>query len=78
MLMNRSNDLVRLFGDLRFIVIDEIHTLTGTDRGNQVICLLSRISRIAGCTPRRIGLSATIGDPQGAADWLGAGSGRKT
>lgn len=29
LLMNRSNDIVRLFGDLRFIVIDEIHTLTG-------------------------------------------------
>ena len=31
MLINRSNDIVRLFGELRFVVIDEIHTLTGTD-----------------------------------------------
>lgn len=72
MLINRSNDIVRLFGDLRFVVIDEIHTLTGTDRGNQIICQLSRIARLIGYHPRRIGLSATIGDPTLAADWLRA------
>ncbi len=75
MLINRSNDIPRLFGDLRFIVIDEIHTLTGTDRGNQIICLLSRIAHLIGFHPRRIGLSATIGDPSLAAQWLCADSG---
>jgi len=78
MLMNRSNDAVRLFSDLRFIVIDEIHTLTGTDRGNQIICLISRLQRYIKKTPRRIGLSATVGDAGLAADWLGTGSGRDT
>ncbi|MBP3377091.1 MAG: DEAD/DEAH box helicase [Clostridia bacterium] len=76
MLINRSNDIPRLFGDLRFIVIDEIHTLTGTDRGNQIICQLSRIVHLIGYHPRRIGLSATIGDPSLAAEWLCADSGR--
>jgi len=78
MLINRSNDIVRLFGDLRFVVIDEIHTLTGSDRGNQILCQLARIGALIGYHPRRIGLSATIGDVQKAADWLGAGSGRLT
>ena len=78
MLINRSNDIVRLFGDLRFVIIDEIHTLTGSDRGNQILCQLARIGHLIGRHPRRIGLSATIGDPQKAADWLGAGSGRET
>ena len=78
MLINRSNDIPRLFGDLRYVVIDEIHTLTGTDRGNQIICLLSRIARIIGYHPRRIGLSATIGDPALAAEWLSADTGRET
>ncbi len=78
MLINRSNDIVRLFGDLRFIIIDEIHTLTGTDRGNQIICQLARIQRLIGHIPRRIGLSATIGDPALAAKWLLAGTGRVT
>ncbi|MBR6782255.1 MAG: DEAD/DEAH box helicase [Clostridia bacterium] len=70
MLMNRSNDMARLFGDLRYVIIDEIHTLTGTDRGNQIICQLSRLGHLIGRTPRRVGLSATIGDPALAADWL--------
>ena len=60
MLINRSNDIVRLFCDLRYVIIDEIHTLTGTDRGNQIICQLSRIERLIGHRPRRIGLSATV------------------
>ncbi|MBP5256445.1 MAG: DEAD/DEAH box helicase, partial [Clostridia bacterium] len=33
MLMNRPNDVVRLFGDRRYLLKDEIHTLTGSDRG---------------------------------------------
>ena len=70
MLINRSNDIPRLFGDLRFVVIDEVHTLTGSDRGNQIQCQLSRIARLIGKQPRRVGLSATIGAPALAAKWL--------
>ena len=78
MVINRSNDIPRLFGDLRYVVIDEIHALIGADRGNQVLCLLSRIARLIGHSPRRIGLSATLGDLSLAAEWLGSGSGRET
>ena len=78
MLINRSNDIMRLFGALRYIVIDEIHILTGTDRGNQILCQLARIAQKIGYHPRRIGLSATIGDPEKAAEWLSAGSMRET
>ena len=78
MLINRSNDIPRLFGDLRYVVIDEIHTLTGTDRGNQIRCQLDRITHLIGHDVRRVGLSATIGDPEGAAAWLSEGTGRET
>lgn len=78
MLITRSSDLIRLFGDLRYVVIDEIHTLTGCDRGNQIICQLARLREKTGVSPRRIGLSATLGDMERAANWLGAGSGRDT
>lgn len=78
MLMTRSSDLIRLFGDLRYVVIDEIHTLMGSDRGNQIICLLARLRQKTGVSPRRIGLSATLGDMDVAAQWLGSGSGRDT
>lgn len=76
MLLNRSNDIVRLFHDLRYVVIDEIHSLIGSDRGSQIICQLSRIGRLIGKHPRRIGLSATIGDPEAVARWMSFGSGR--
>ena len=78
MLMNRSNDIPRLFGSLRYVVIDEIHAMIGSDRGNQVICHLSRLARLIGHSPRRVGLSATLGCIKTASDWLGAGSGRST
>lgn len=76
MLINRSNDIVRLFHDLRYIIIDEIHSLIGSDRGSQIICQLTRIGRLIGKHPRRIGLSATIGDPETVAKWMSYGSGR--
>ena len=78
MLINRSNDIPRLFSELQFIVIDEIHSLTGSDRGNQIICQINRIERLIQRSPRRIGLSATVGDPELAAKWLSAGSDRIT
>lgn len=78
MLINRSNDIIRLFGDLRYIVLDEIHTLAGADRGNQIICQLARIDKAIGRSPRRIGLSATVGRPELVAEWMSEGTGRKT
>ena len=78
MLINRHNDIKRLFGDLRFVVMDEIHTLIGTDRGNQILCQLSRIESVIGHSPRRIGLSATVGDPEAVAEWMSNGTGRAT
>lgn len=77
LLMRHPGDAVRLFSDLRYIVIDEIHALMGTDRGLQVMCLLSRLEKIAHCTPRRIGLSATLNDYIPALEFLSAGSKRK-
>ena len=78
MLINRSNDVKRLFGDLRYVVLDEVHTLTGTDRGNQILCQLSRIEGLIGHMPRRIGLSATVGNPELAAMWLSGYTGKPT
>ena len=78
MLINRSNDIPRLFAGLQFIILDEIHTLTGTDRGNQILCQILRIEKLIGSQPRRIGLSATVGDPELAARWLSSGTSRKT
>ncbi len=69
-------DVERLFGDLRFIVIDEIHAFMASDRGLQLLCCLERLETLAHCSPRRIGLSATIANRGSAAEWLGADTGR--
>lgn len=78
MLRHRHADLVRLFGDLRFVIIDEIHSMMRGDRGAQVLCQLERLMRLADINPRRIGLSATIGDLEAAGRWLSSGTGRLT
>lgn len=74
LLMNRPNAIPALFGDLRYIIIDEVHAFMGADRGIQVLSQLARVERMAYCAPRRIGLSATLSDYDTAAGWLGAGS----
>ncbi len=78
LMINKHMEIPSLFHDLRFIVIDEIHSLLRADRGLQTFCLIERLCRVAGCAPRRIGLSATIGNPQLAGRFLSAGSGRRT
>ena len=78
LLINKHMEIPSLFGDLRFIVIDEIHSLLRADRGLQTFCLIERLCALAGCDPRRIGLSATIGNPEAAGRFLAAGSGRST
>ena len=76
LLMHKHAAVPRLFGDLRFVVIDEVHSLLRGDRGGQTLCLIERLSRMAGVDPRRIGLSATIGDPEHVGSFLASGTGR--
>ncbi|MGN0364056.1 MAG: DEAD/DEAH box helicase [Bilifractor sp.] len=76
LMINKHMEIPSLFGDLRFIVIDEIHSLLRGDRGLQTFCLIERLCALAGCNPRRVGLSATIGNPEAAGRFLSAGSGR--
>lgn len=77
-LLHKHMAVPKMFGDLRFVVIDEIHSLLRGDRGGQTLCLIERLSRIAGVSPRRIGLSATIGDPEKTGQFLASGTGKRT
>ena len=78
LLMHKHAYVTKLFGDLRYVVVDEVHSLMRGDRGGQTLCLIERLSRMAGVNPRRIGLSATIGDLEAAGAFLSAGTGRRT
>ena len=75
MLMHRTFELGRLFNDLRFVVIDEVHAFIDSDRGRQVMCQLERLARYQALPARRIGLSATLGEPDKAMTWLRGASG---
>ena len=69
-------EVERLFKDLRFIIIDEVHAFMDSDRGLHLLCCLQRLEVLAHCEPRRIGLSATISDMDAAAEWMKADTGR--
>lgn len=64
----------KLLGTLDFVVIDELHAFLKGPRGLQLHSLLRRIDAISPKRPRRVGLSATLGDPALAAEWLEPGS----
>ncbi|HET9899353.1 MAG TPA: DEAD/DEAH box helicase [Streptosporangiaceae bacterium] len=65
----------RLFADVRSVVIDEVHAFGSDDRGWHLLAVIERLSRLAGRSIQRIGLSATIGNPRALLEWL-QGSGR--
>ena len=78
LMLHKHAMIPALFRDLRFVIIDEVHSLLRGDRGGQTLCLIERLSDLSGANPRRIGLSATIGDIEQTAVYLGTGSGRNT
>ncbi len=78
LMLHKHAMIPALFRDLRFIIIDEVHSLLRGDRGGQTLCLIERLTDLSGAKPRRIGLSATIGDLDRTAEYLGTGSGRNT
>jgi ATP-dependent Lhr-like helicase len=61
-------DAGEIFGNLACVVIDEIHALAGTKRGDQLALCLSRLSTLAPGL-RRVGLSATVAHPRALAAW---------
>ncbi len=62
MFVNAPYNVSTLFGNLKYIVIDEIHSFLGVDRGLQLMSILSRIQQVNKNKIITIGLSATIGD----------------
>ena len=61
------------FANVQAVIVDEVHAFAGDDRGWHLLSVLSRIERLCGREFQRIGLSATVGNPEELLDWL-AGS----
>ncbi|MFD0980222.1 ligase-associated DNA damage response DEXH box helicase [Tropicimonas aquimaris] len=62
-LLTSYEDAPRMFAGLSRVVLDEIHALAESKRGDQLMLSLARLSKIAPGL-RRVGLSATVDDPQ--------------
>jgi len=68
--VRRPEYIRRMFERLSFVLVDELHAFLSSDRGVHLSSLLKRLEYHLGRRPRRIGLSATIGDLDVAAAWL--------
>lgn len=55
---------------LRYLIIDELHAFVESERGVQMRVLIDRLDRISGRKIQRIGLSATVGNPEEILSWL--------
>jgi ATP-dependent Lhr-like helicase len=78
MLVSRHFDRERFFSSLRAVVIDELHSFASSDRGWHLLAVLERVERLAGRRLQRVGLSATIGNPEAVGTWMqGSTEGRR-
>jgi ATP-dependent Lhr-like helicase len=71
MFVNAPYQVKTLFSNLKYIVIDEIHSFIGTERGVQLQSLLARLQEINTGKFIVVGLSATIGDYEEAKKMTG-------
>lgn len=76
MCVSRSVPVARLFEGLRLVIIDEVHALAGTDRGAHLMSVLERLAVHSRHDVQRVGLSATVGNPEAIGAWLQGSSHR--
>lgn len=70
LLIRKPAEARKLFSNLDYIIVDELHAFLQGPRGLHLFSLLNRIEAISKKRPRRIGLSATLGDFAQARSWL--------
>ncbi|MEM9342118.1 MAG: ligase-associated DNA damage response DEXH box helicase [Pseudomonadota bacterium] len=68
-LLTSYEDAPRMFAGLERVVVDEIHALAESKRGDQLMLALGRLQSLCPGL-RRVGLSATVEDPDGIARFL--------
>jgi len=71
MFVNKPFNVRQLFSNLNYVVVDEIHSFIGTDRGIQLKSILSRLQMINKKSFSIVGLSATLGDYDEARKFTG-------
>jgi ATP-dependent Lhr-like helicase len=76
MLISTKVDRAAWFGNVRVVIVDELHAFAGDDRGWHLRAVIKRIEAYPKQPIQRIGLSATVGNPDELLDWF-AGSGER-
>lgn len=76
MLVSSKIDHHHFFANMKVVVIDELHAFASDDRGWHLLSVFARIGKLAGHDLQRIGLSATVGNPEQMLEWLSSGSKR--
>jgi ATP-dependent Lhr-like helicase len=75
-LVSAKIDHRELLKNVQVVVIDELHAFASDDRGWHLLSVLARIQHLAGRDLQRVGLSATVGNPEELLAWLSFGSKR--
>lgn len=70
MLVSTGVDHRAQFANLHVVVVDELHAFAGDDRGWHLLAVLERVQRLAGRRLQRVGLTATVGNPDELLLWL--------
>lgn len=76
MMMSRRIPARELLAYVRAVIIDEVHAFADDDRGAHLCALLERLTRFSGHDVQRIGLSATVGNPEEILRWVQGSSTR--
>ncbi|MEC7704531.1 MAG: DEAD/DEAH box helicase, partial [Candidatus Thermoplasmatota archaeon] len=61
--------------NVRAIIVDEVHEVAASERGAQLLVAIARIEMLAKRKIQKIGLSATVGNPEEVANWLSPNGG---
>ena len=75
-LMFTGKNLRELLKTVRAVIIDEVHDLAASERGWQLSIGLSRLEALSDRKVQRIGLSATVGNPDEVSEWLSSTDGK--
>lgn len=73
MMVSTGVDHRDFLGNVQTVIIDEVHAFAGDDRGWHLSAVLARLEHSVGHPVQRIGMSATVGNPDSLLEWLQGG-----